>query len=88
MSKLTNWPWLESNSYRLDSGLQLLVLADALTIWASQTAILEVDVVCDVAMIATPNVLTTKSPDLLYNQCIDNTLLFVFYLSHGLDKGM
>ena len=38
MSKQTNWPWMESNSYRLDSGLQLLVLADALTIWASRPA--------------------------------------------------
>ena len=27
MSKQTNWSWLESNSYRLDSGLQLVVLA-------------------------------------------------------------
>ena len=36
MSKQTNWPWLESNSYRLDSGLQLVVLAHALTIWASR----------------------------------------------------
>ena len=38
MSKQTNWPWLESNSYRLDSGLQLVVLADALTIWANRPA--------------------------------------------------
>ena len=38
MSKQTNWPWLVSNSYRLDSGLQLVVLADALAIWASRPA--------------------------------------------------
>ena len=30
MSKQTNWRWLESNLYRLNSGLQLVVLADAL----------------------------------------------------------
>ena len=36
--KQTYWLWLESNSYRLDSGLQLVVLADALTIWANRPA--------------------------------------------------
>ena len=38
MSKQTNWSWLESNSYLLDNGLQLVDLADALTIWASWPA--------------------------------------------------
>ena len=41
MSKQTDWPWLESNSYPMDSGLQLVVLANALTIWASGSAIME-----------------------------------------------
>ena len=34
--------------------------------------ILKGDVVCDIAMTSTPNVLTTELCDLLYNQCIDN----------------
>ena len=54
------------------------------------SAILKFDVVCDVAMMSTPNVLTTELRDLLYNQCIGNTCWFVFYfyLSHGSDKGI
>ena len=36
------------------------------------SAILKIDVVCDVAMMSTPNVLTTELRDLLYNECIDN----------------
>ena len=43
MSKQTNWPWLESNSYRLDSGLQLVVLAFEL---AGQLALTTVHGVC------------------------------------------
>ena len=42
----------------------------------------------DIAMTSTPNDLTTELRDLLYNQCIDNTLLFIFFLSHRSDKGM
>ena len=34
--------------------------------------------VCDVAMTSALNVLTTELCDLLYNQCIDDVLLFVF----------
>ena len=52
------------------------------------SAILKVNDVCDVAMLSIPKVLTTELCDLLYNQCIDNMLLFVLYLSHGSDKGM
>ena len=37
------------------------------------SATLKVDVVCDVTMTSTPNVLTTELHDLLYNQCIDNS---------------
>ena len=46
------------------------------------SAILKVDVLCDIAMISSPNVLTTQLHDILYNQ------LFVFYLSQGLNKVM
>ena len=53
------------------------------------SAILKVDIVCDVAMTSSPNVLTTELRDVLYNQCIDNTCCYsFFYLSHGSDKGM
>ena len=53
------------------------------------SAILKFDVVCDVAMSSTPNVLTTLLRDLLYNKCIDNTCCHsFFYISHGSDKGM
>ena len=53
------------------------------------SAILKVDVLCEVTMTSTPNVLTTELHDLLYNQCIDNTWFYTFfYLSHWLDKGM
>ena len=46
MFKQTNWPWLESNSYRLDSGFFFFFFvffcfffsADSLTIWASRPA--------------------------------------------------
>ena len=45
------------------------------------SAILKVDVACDVtlALMSTPNILTTELPDLLYNQCIDNTCGFAFF---------
>ena len=53
------------------------------------SAILKVDVVCDVAMTSTSNFLMTELHDLLHNQYIDdNVLLFGFYLPHGSDKGM
>ena len=50
-----------------------------------KSAILKVEVVYE-----TPNVLFNNDRviDLLYNHCIDNTLAFDFYLSHGSDKGM
>ena len=52
-------------------------------------AILKVEVVCDVAMMSTSNILMTELCDLQYNQCIDNMCFYsFFYLSHGLDKGM
>ena len=46
------------------------------------SAILKVDVLCDIAMISSPNVLTTQLHDILYNQ------FFVFYLFQGLNKVM
>ena len=36
--------------------------------------------VCDVAMMSTPNVIMTELPDLLYNQCIDNTCCYLFFI--------
>ena len=52
------------------------------------SVVLKVDVIYDVTMTSTPNVLTTELRDLLYNQCIDNTCWYsIFYLSHGSDKG-
>ena len=39
-------------------------------------------------MTSTLNILMTELCDLLYNQYIDNMLLFDFYLSHRSDKGM
>ena len=44
------------------------------------SVILKVDVACDIAMTSTPNVLTTELPDLLYNQCIDNTCCYSFFI--------
>ena len=44
------------------------------------TAILNVDVVCDVAMMSISNVLTTELRDLLYNYCIDNTRCYSFFI--------
>ena len=44
------------------------------------SAILKVDIVCDVTMTSSPNVLTTKLLDLLYNQCIDNTCCYSFFI--------
>ena len=43
------------------------------------SAILEVDVVFDVLMTSTPNVLRTELCDLLYNQCIVNTYCYLFF---------
>ena len=51
--------------------------------WRSYTltsAILTVDVLCDVAMTSTPNVLMTELLDLLYNQYIDNTCCYSFFI--------
>ena len=42
--------------------------------------ILKVDVVCDVEMTSTPNVLTTELRDPLYNQRIDNTCCYSFII--------
>ena len=42
------------------------------------SAMLKVDVVCDVAMTSTLNVLTTELRDLLYDQSIDNTCYSFF----------
>ena len=36
--------------------------------------------VYDVAMTSTPNVLTTELRDLLYNQCIDDTYYYRFFI--------
>ena len=44
------------------------------------SAILKVDVVCDVAMTSTPNILTTDLRDLLYNQYIDSTSCYSFFI--------
>ena len=44
------------------------------------SAILKVDIVCDVAMTSTPNVLTTELSDLLYNQYIGNTCCNSFFI--------
>ena len=44
------------------------------------SAVLKIDVVCDVAMTSTPNVLTTELGDLLYNQCIDNMCCYFFFI--------
>ena len=52
------------------------------------SAILKVNLVCDVAKMSTRNVLTTELCDLLYNHCINNTCCYSFYLSHGSDKEM
>ena len=50
------------------------------------SAILKVDVVCDIAMMSSPNILTTTLRDLLivlYNQCIDNTFYSFFIYPTG-----
>ena len=52
------------------------------------SSILKVDVVCDVTMMSTPSILTTELRGLLYNQCIDDVLLFLFCLSQGANKGI
>ena len=44
------------------------------------SAILKVDVVFDVLMTSTPNVLTTELRDLLYNQCIVKTYCYSFFI--------
>ena len=49
------------------------------------SAILKVDVICEVAMTSTPKDLTTELHDLQYNQCIDNTCHYSFFRS---DKGV
>ena len=55
----------------------------AINEWRSYTlmsAILKTDVVCDVAMMSIPNILTTELHDLLYDQCIDNICCFSFFI--------
>ena len=55
----------------------------AINKWCSYTlasAVLRVGVVCDVAMTSTPNVLMTQLCDLLYNQCIDNTGCYCYFI--------
>ena len=49
------------------------------------SAILKVDVVCDIAVTSIPNVLTTELCDLLHNQCIDNSCCYSFlaHMSQG-----
>ena len=44
------------------------------------SVILIVDVVCDVAMTSSPNVLTTELRDVLYNQCIDKPCCCSFFI--------
>ena len=44
------------------------------------SAILKADVVCDVALMSNPNMLTTELRDLLYNQCIDNMCCYSFFI--------
>ena len=41
---------------------------------------LKFDVICDVAMTSTPNVLTTELHDLLYNQCIGNMCCYSSFI--------
>ena len=54
------------------------------------SAILKFDIVCDVVMTSTPNILTTDrvtwSP--IQPMYWQHMLVFDFYLSHGSDKGM
>ena len=44
------------------------------------TAILKIEVVCDVAMTSTPKVPLTELLDLLYNQCIYNMCRYSFFI--------
>ena len=44
------------------------------------SAILKFDVICDVAMKSTPSVLTAELHDLQYNQCIDSTCCYSFFI--------
>ena len=44
------------------------------------SAILKVDIVCDLAMTSTLNVLMTELHDRLYNQCIGNTSWFSIFI--------
>ena len=50
------------------------------TSYTLTSVILKVDVVCDVAMTSNPNVLTTELCDHLYNQYIDNTCCYSFFI--------
>ena len=43
------------------------------------SAILKVEVLCDITT-STPKILTTVLHDLLYNQCIDNTCCYSFFI--------
>ena len=44
------------------------------------SATLKVDVVCDVAIMSSPNVLMTELRDILYSQCIDNTCCYSLFI--------
>ena len=44
------------------------------------STILKVDVIYDVTMTSTPNILTLELHDLLYNQCIDNTCWYFIFI--------
>ena len=44
------------------------------------STILKADVICGVVMTSIPNVLTTELRDFLYNQCIDNTCCYSFFI--------
>ena len=49
----------------------------------SLCTILKVDVICDVALTSTSNVLMTEIRDVLYNQCIDNIVICFFIYPTG-----
>ena len=48
--------------------------------WFCREAVLLKGDVCDVAMTSTQNVLKTELRDCLYNQCIDNTCCYSFFI--------
>ena len=44
------------------------------------SVIFKVDVVCDITPTSTPNILMTELHDLLYDQCIDKTCCYLFFI--------